>query len=460
MKKTLWETYSDTQLEEAKAYAEQYRQFMSACKTERECVSTITKEAKAHGYRDYRDCAASGASLVPGDKVYAVNRGKMMMLVQIGKKTFQEHLNILGGHIDSPRLDLKPTPFYEDTGFVMAKTHYYGGIKKYQWLVTPLALHGVVAKKDGSVTTIVIGEKPDDPVLGISDLLPHFDKDYRNKPIATAFTGEDLNVCIGSRPLVGEEKDAVRANILKLMEDTYGIGEDDFLSAEFEVVPAGPARDYGIDRSMIMAYGHDDRICSYSSTMAQLSFSETVTEHTLVTLLVDKEEIGSMGSTGMRSHFFEDTIAEIMNLTGEYSELHLRRTLSGAKMISSDVTNGFDPNYPDVHDKNNAPYFGLGPTLHKYTGTGGKNGSNDASPEFIAAVRKIFDDCNVRFQMAELGKVDKGGGGTIAYIMGNYNMDVIDMGIPVHSMHAPWETASKVDLYEGYRAYRAFLEKM
>ncbi len=459
-KKTLWETYTPEQLAAANAFCEDYKVFMSNCKTERECVSGIIDLAEEKGYRDLNELLKEGTELKAGDKIYVSNRGKMMMLVQLGECTFKEHINILGGHIDSPRIDLKPTPLYEDSGFGLMKTHYYGGIKKYQWLALPLALHGVIAKKDGRVINVVIGEDPSDPVFGITDLLPHFDKDMRTKPIGTAFTGEDLNVSFGSIPTEDGEESSVRKNILNILKEKYDMDEEDFLSAEFEIVPAGPARDYGIDRGMIMAYGHDDRICSYTSALAQLAYADTVTKHTLVSLLVDKEEIGSVGATGMQSRFFENAMAEIMNLTGEYTELNMRRILSTAKMLSSDVTNGFDPNYASIHDKNNAPFFAFGPTLHKYTGGGGKGGSNDASPEFIAEIRKIYDDNEIRFQLAELGKVDGGGGGTIAYIMGNYNMDVIDLGIPVHSMHAPWETASKVDIYEAYRAYKAFLEFM
>ena len=464
-KKTLWETYSPEQLQEANAFCEAYKDFMSDCKTERECVTEIIRQAEEAGYRDLNDLLAEGASLKAGDKIYINNRGKMLMLVQLGEGTFKDHINILGGHIDSPRIDLKPTPLYEDNGFALFKTHYYGGIKKYQWLALPLALHGVIAKKDGRSIKVVIGEDPSDPVLGITDLLPHFDKDMRSKPIGTAFTGEDLNVSAGSIPAevdpdAKEKQEPIRKTVLDILKDKYDFDEEDFLSSEFEVVPAGRARDYGIDRSMIMAYGHDDRICSYTSAMAQLAFAGTVTKRTLVSLLVDKEEIGSVGATGMQSRFFENAIAEIMNLAGEYSELNMRRILSTAKMLSSDVTNGFDPNYASIHDRTNAPFFAFGPTLHKYTGGGGKGGSNDASPEFIAEIRKIYDDNEIRFQLAELGKVDGGGGGTIAYIMGNYNMDVIDLGIPVHSMHAPWETASKVDIYEAFRAYKAFLEFM
>lgn len=459
-KKTLWETYTPEQKEAMEVFCNGYKEFMSTCKTERECVNGIIAEAEALGYVNLETALKNGSKLEAGSKIYANNRGKMLMLVQIGKGTFNDNMNILGGHIDSPRIDLKPTPLYEDSGFAMLKTHYYGGIKKYQWTVLPLALHGIVAKKDGRVIPVVIGEDPSDPVFGISDILPHMDKDQRTKPIGTAFTGEDLNICFGSIPAEGEEENPMRRNVLAILKERYDIDEDDFMSAEFEAVPAGRARDYGIDRSMIMAYGHDDRICSYTSAEAQLSFANQLTDKTLVTLLVDKEEIGSVGATGMESHFFENAIAEIMELTGEYSELRVRRALAGAKMLSSDVTNGFDPNYASIHDKYNAPYFAMGPTLHKYTGGGGKSGSNDAAPEYIAKIRDIFDGEDIHFQLAELGKVDQGGGGTIAYIMANYNMDVIDLGIPMHSMHAPWEVASKTDIYEAYRAYMAFLAKM
>lgn len=459
-KKTLWETYTAEQKEAMTAFCEDYKEFMSTCKTERECVTSIITEAESLGYVDLNSVIANGTKLVPGSKVYANNRGKMLMLVQIGEGTFVENMNILGGHIDSPRIDLKPTPLYEDSGFAMLKTHYYGGIKKYQWTVLPLALHGFVVKKDGRTIPVVIGEDPADPVIGISDILPHMDKDQRSKPIGTAFTGEDLNVCFGSIPAEGEEDNPLKQNVLNILKDRYDMDEEDFMSAEFEVVPAGRARDFGIDRSMIMAYGHDDRICSYTSARAQLYYADQITPKTLVTLLVDKEEIGSVGATGMESHFFENAIAEIMDLVGEYSELRLRRALASAKMLSSDVTNGFDPNYASIHDKYNAPYFAMGPTLHKYTGGGGKGGSNDATPEFIAQLRDIFDSEDIKFQLAELGKVDQGGGGTIAWIMANYNMDVIDLGIPMHSMHAPWEVASKTDIYEAYRAYKAFLAKM
>ena len=453
--KTLWETYSPSMRKDAENFCEGYKQHISSCKTERECVDAVTRAAVERGYKDITDVGA----LTPGAKVYAVNRGKMLVLIHVGTLPFEQGFNILGAHIDSPRLDLKPNPLYEDSGFAMLKTHYYGGIKKFQWVTLPLALHGVVFKKDGTKIQVVIGEDPQDPVFGISDVLPHLGKDQNEKTLPKAFTGEDLNICFGSIPIEGEGSERVKDSVLSILKDKYSIEEDDFQSAEIEVVPAGQARDYGIDRSMILAYGHDDRICSYTSSMAMLD-EDAVPAKTCVTLLVDKEEIGSVGATGMHSRFFENTMAEIMEKCGHYSELSLRKALAASSMLSSDVSAGFDPNYASVHEKNNAPFFGKGPVLHKYTGAGGKSGSNDASAEYIARLRRLFDQEAIQFQMAELGKVDQGGGGTIAYIPAQYAMDVIDLGIPLHSMHAPWEVASKVDIFEAYRAYRAFLKNM
>ena len=461
-KKSLWLTYSPELIQQMNDFCEGYKSFMSACKTERECVDEFTKMAEAAGYVNLYQAIKDGTALKPGDKVYAANRNKMMMMAQLGSEPLENGLNILGAHIDSPRLDLKPHPLYEDSEFAMLKTHYYGGIKKFQWVTLPLALHGVVAKKDGSVVKVVIGEDPSDPVLGISDILPHLGKDQRTKTLGEAFTGEDLNLNIGNAALPedGEEKELVKKNILRILKETYGIEEDDFESAEIEVTPAGAARDFGLDRSMVFAYGHDDRICAYTSVMAQLDLADTIPAKTYVTLLVDKEEIGSVGATGMHSKFFENCMAEIMELAGCYSELKLRRMLSNSAMLSSDVSAGFDPNYASVHEKNNAPLFSYGPVLHKYTGSGGKGGSNDATAEYIARIRNIFDQADVRFQLAELGKVDQGGGGTIAYILAQYSMDVIDLGIPLHNMHAPWEVAAKTDIFEAYRAYKVFLEKI
>ena len=460
-KKSLWLTYSPERKAEMMAFCEDYKAFMSKCKTERECVDELVSRAEKAGYINLNDAVADGKKLEAGDKIYAVNRGKMALLVQLGKQDLECGLNILGAHIDSPRLDLKPHPLYEDSQFAMMKTHYYGGIKKFQWVTLPLAMHGIVAKKDGTVVKICLGEDSSDPVLGISDILPHLGKDQITKPLGEAFTGEDLNVNVGSIPVDEEDgKELVKKNILNLLKDKYGIEEEDFESAEIEIVPAGAARDLGLDRSMVMAYGHDDRVCAYTSMAAQLDLADTVPEKTYITLLVDKEEIGSVGATGMHSRFFENCMAEIMELTGCYSELKMRRMLSNSKMLSSDVSAGFDPNYAGVHEKANAPYFGYGPVLHKYTGSRGKSGSNDATAEYIAQLRKAFEDGDVRFQMAELGKVDQGGGGTIAYILAQYSMDVIDLGVPVHNMHSPWEIASKTDIYEAYRAYIAFLQNI
>ncbi len=461
-KKSLWLTYSAEAIQKMNEFCEGYKAFMSACKTERECTDTFIEMAEKAGYRNLYTLIKEGVKLSAGDKIYANNREKMLMLVQLGKEPLSEGLRILGAHIDSPRLDLKPHPLYEDSEFAMLKTHYYGGIKKFQWVTLPLALHGIVAKKDGTVEKVVIGEDPTDPVLGISDILPHLGKDQRAKTIGEAFTGEDLNLNIGNAamPDSEEEKELVKKNILRILKEKYGMEEDDFESAEIEVVPAGAARDFGLDRSMVFAYGHDDRICAYTSVMAQLDLADTTPDKTYVTLLVDKEEIGSVGATGMHSKFFENEMAEIMELCGQYSELGLRRMLKNSAMLSSDVSAGFDPNFAGVHEKNNAPLFSYGPVLHKYTGSGGKGGSNDATAEYIAALRRIFDEADVRFQLAELGKVDQGGGGTIAYILAQYSMDVIDLGIPLHNMHAPWEVAAKPDIFEAYRAYKVFLEKL
>ena len=378
----------------------------------------------------------------------------------IGEEPIEKGMRILGAHVDSPRLDLKQNPLYEDTELALLDTHYYGGVKKYQWVTLPMALHGVVAKKSGEIIPVVVGEKEDDPVVGISDLLIHLSGKQMQKNAAEVVEGENLDVLVGSIPLETgeEEKEPVKARILKLLEEKYGIQEEDFLSAELEVVPAGPAKDYGLDRSMIMAYGHDDRVCAYPSFMAMLAQDKV--KYTSVCLLVDKEEIGSVGATGMQSRFFENTTAEVMNAAGQYSELLLRRALKNSMMLSSDVSAAFDPNYPEVMEKKNAAYLGHGITFNKYTGSRGKSGSNDANPEYIAKLRKVMEENHVAFQTAELGKVDQGGGGTIAYILANYNMEVIDCGVPVLNMHSPWEIASKVDIYEAYRGYCAFLKDM
>lgn len=448
-----WKKYSDKT--EVFDFCEKYKSFMSTCKTERECVTEMVQQAEVAGYRNLNEVIENGESLKPGDKVYANNMGKCLAMYIIGEEPMEKGMRILGAHIDSPRLDLKQNPLYEDQEQALLDTHYYGGVKKYQWVTLPMALHGAVAKKNGEVVNVVIGEDGDDPVVGISDLLIHLSAKQLQKTAAEVIEGENLNVLVGSMPLDGKEEEPVRAQILSILKEKYDMEEEDFLSAEFEVVPAGPARDYGLDRSMIMAYGHDDRVCSYPSFMATLAQDKV--KYTSVCLLVDKEEIGSVGATGMQSRFFENTTAEVMYAAGQYSELLLRRALKNSMMLSSDVSAAFDPNYPEVMEKKNSAYLGHGITFNKYTGSRGKGGSNDANPEYIAKLRKIMDDNQVSFQTAELGKVDQGGGGTIAYILANYNMEVIDCGVAVLNMHAPWEIASKVDIYEAYRGYCAFL---
>lgn len=464
-RKNAWEKYSDGQKEQVFSFAEEYKRFLSDCKTERECVSYLKSRAKEAGFLDMEEVLKQGTRLKPGDRVFADNKGKGMALFVIGSQPMEVGMNILGAHIDSPRLDLKQNPLYEDTGLALLDTHYYGGVKKYQWVTLPLALHGVVAKKDGTVVKVNIGEKPEDPVFGVSDLLIHLSAAQMEKKAAKVVEGEALDVLIGSIPLKEKETDdektksdkkAVQANILNILKEQYGIEEEDFLSAEIEVVPAGAARDYGFDRSMIMGYGHDDRVCAYPSFAAMLEMD--VPERTSVCLLVDKEEIGSVGATGMESKFFENISAEVMNACGDYSELKLRRALQNSKALSSDVSAAFDPNYPSVMEKKNAAYFGKGLVFNKYTGSRGKSGSNDASAEYMAEIRRIMDEGDVYFQTAELGKVDEGGGGTIAYILGNYNMQVIDSGVAVMNMHAPWEIISKADLYEAKCGYVAFLK--
>lgn len=460
-RKNAWKNYDEQQLAGLEALAREYRKFLDNGKTERECVSESVKLAKAAGYRDLDEVIAAGEGLKAGDKVYAVNMKKNIALFHIGTGSMEQGLRILGAHIDSPRLDLKQNPLYEDTEMALLDTHYYGGIKKYQWVTIPLALHGVVAKKDGSVIELSIGEKEDDPVLCISDLLIHLAGKQMDKKATEVIEGENLDVLVGSRPLIGKDgeeiKDAVSAYVLDLLKKEYDIEEEDFLSAEIEIVPADKARDCGLDRSMILAYGHDDRICAYTSLVAMLE-AETQ-EKTLCCLLVDKEEIGSVGATGMQSAFFENTVAEVMNCMGVYSELMVRRCLRNSVMLSSDVSAAYDPGYAAFFEKKNAAYFGRGLVLNKYTGARGKSGSNDANAEYVAKIRRIFDDNGVAFQTAELGKVDIGGGGTIAYISALYGMDVIDSGVALLNMHAPQEIASKADIYEAKKGYAAFLKE-
>lgn len=449
-----WLKYCAKEKKTIDVLCEEYRQFISKCKTERECVSEIVAMAEKQGYKDL----ASVKKAKAGDRLYCVNKGKAIILFIVGSEPIEKGMKILGAHIDSPRLDVKQNPLYEDTELAFLDTHYYGGIKKYQWVALPMAIHGVICKKDGTTVKVVIGEDEKDPVVGISDLLIHLAQDQMDKKGAKVVEGEDLNVLVGSMPLKDEDKEAVKANVMKLIADKYGIDEDDFMSAELEVVPAGSARDYGIDRSMIMGYGQDDRICAYTSAKAFFNCKEV--DRTAACILVDKEEIGSVGATGMTSVFFENTVAELMDRMGCYSELTLRRALQNSHMLSSDVNAAFDPNYPSVMEKKNCAYFGRGMAFSKFTGSRGKSGSNDANPEFIAKLRAALDKNNVSYQMAELGKVDQGGGGTIAYIMAKYNMEVIDSGVALQNMHAPWEVASKVDIYETEQGYEAFLKEI
>ena len=453
-----WNTYNKTELRKLETVSKEYRAFLDAGKTERECVIGAIERAKAAGYRDLKEIIAENGKLKAGDRVYADCMGKAIMLFIVGKKTMEKGFNIIGAHIDSPRMDLKQNPLYEDTGIAYLDTHYYGGIKKYQWVTLPLALHGVVAKKDGTIVNVVIGEDENDPVVGISDLLIHLSAEQMQKKVAEVIGGEDLNVIIGGMPLKDEEKEPVKANMLKILKDKYGIEEEDFLSAEIEVVPAGKSRELGLDRSMIIGYGHDDRVCAFAQIKAMLDIKNTP-DATCCCILADKDEIGSVGATGMHAKYFENTVAEIMNLTGEYSELKLRRALTNAHMLSCDVSAGFDPNFAGVFEKKNSAFLGQGVCFNKYTGARGKSGSNDANAEYMAKLRKWMDDAKVNYQTAELGRVDAGGGGTIAYICAEYGMEVIDSGVAVLSMHAPWEIISKADLYEAFKSYRAFLLK-
>ena len=457
-KKNTWLKYDASELAKVMEYNEGYRKFISACKTERECVTESIRLAVQRGYRDLKAVIAGGESLKAGDKVYYNNMDKALVLFNIGSEPIEAGMRILGAHIDSPRIDVKQNPLYEDTEMALLDTHYYGGIKKYQWVTLPMAIHGVVCLIDGTVKEVVIGEDENDPVVGISDLLVHLSASQMEKKANKVIEGEDLNVLIGSMPLEGEEKDAVKANILRLLNEKYGMEEADFLSAELEIVPAGTARDFGVDRSMITGYGHDDRVCAYTSLTAQLDVEAC--GKTCVCLLVDKEEIGSIGATGMESRFFENAVAEVMNCLGDYSELKLRRAFANSKMLSSDVSAAFDPNYPSVHEKKNASYFGRGLNFSKFFGARGKSGANDANPEFIAEIRRVMEENNVSYQTSELGKVDEGGGGTISKFMAVYNMQVIDSGVPVLNMHSPWEIVSKADVYEAQKGFHIFLTKL
>ena len=448
----IWKKYSDVQRNEIESFAKDYMDFLSKSKTERECVQQAVSAAKAAGFADLN----TQNTLKAGDRVYVDHMGKSLMLFVIGRQPLNCGMNILGAHIDSPRIDVKSNPLYEDSDLAYLDTHYYGGIKKYQWVTIPLALHGVVIKKDGEKVTFHVGEDESDPVFCISDLLPHLAREQMNKTAIKIIDGEGMDLIVGSRPLTGEKEDAVKANILALLKDNYGIEEEDFLSAELEIVPAGKARDMGFDRSLILAYGHDDRVCAYPSLRAVMDFTG-IPERTLCCILTDKEEIGSVGATGMGSRFFENAVAEVLSRMESYNDLTLKRTLSNSFMLSSDVSAGFDPLYASVYEKKNTAFLGKGMCFNKYTGSGGKGGASDANAEFIAKLRAIMDESAVSFQFAEIGKVDQGGGGTIAELCAKYCMNVIDAGVAVLSMHAPYEIVSKADVYETYRGYRAFL---
>ena len=450
--KNAWNKYKDNQYKDVMDFNEGYKTFLSSSKTERACVKESVELAQKAGFQDIQDLQG----LKAGDKFYVINKDKNLALFIMGEKPLTDGMRILGAHIDSPRLDLKQNPLYESDGFALLDTHYYGGVKKYQWVTIPLSLYGVVIKKDGTKVDVVIGEDDNDPVVGITDLLIHLSADQMQKTAAKVIEGENLDVTLGSIPLKDTEKDAVKANVLRLLKEKYDIEEEDFLSAEIEVVPSGKARDYGLDRSMVMGYGHDDRVCAYTSLKAILDIQE-IPQYTSCCILVDKEEIGSVGATGAQSLFFENTIAQILHLCGDDTFLSVRKALAHSMMLSSDVSAGFDPLYKEVNDPKNAAYLGNGIVFNKYTGARGKSGSNDANPEYFAKIRNVMDQNGIHFQTAELGKVDQGGGGTIAYILGNYDMNVIDAGIAVLNMHAPHEIVSKVDVYEAYLAYTQFL---
>lgn len=464
--KNTWELFDERQLEEVEVLSKEYRDFLDNGKTERECVDTIVNMIEKEGYRELETLIKSGESVKCGDRVYSVWMNKAVAMFQIGSKSFTEGMNILGAHIDSPRLDVKQNPLFEEGGFAYLDTHYYGGVKKYQWVTIPLALHGVMVKKDGTCVEVNIGEEEDDPVFFISDLLIHLAGEQMDKKAAKVIEGEALDLIIGNKPLVIKKddekkkkkeagKEAVKKGVLAILKEMYDVEEEDFISAELEVVPAGKAKEAGIDRSMILAYGQDDRVCAFTSLKAMLEIGET--ERTACCLLVDKEEIGSVGATGMQSKFFENTLAEVMNLAGEYNELNVRRCLAASCMLSSDVSAGFDPSYASSFEKKNAAFLGNGMVFNKFTGARGKSGSNDANAEYMAHIRGIFEKEKINFQTAELGKVDVGGGGTIAYILALYGMNVIDSGVAVLNMHAPWEATSKADVYETKRGYVAFL---
>ena len=455
-RKNAWKTYNDSEKEQLQSLNADYIDFLSECKTERECISETVKRAKEKGYISLEEAIANSKKLKQGDKVYAVCMNKTIALFNIGKEPLEKGMNILGAHVDSPRMDIKQNPLYENEGMAYLDTHYYGGIKKYQWVTLPLAIHGVIVKKDGTTVNVNIGEKPEDPVFCVTDLLIHLAANQMEKKAAKVVEGENLDILVGTIPLNDEEKEATKKGVLEILKEMYSMEEEDFMSAELEVVPAGRAREMGFDRSMIISYGQDDRVCAYTSLVAMLEMEKV--DKTSCCLLVDKEEIGSVGATGMQSRFFENTVAELLNLFDDYSEIKLKRCLANSRMLSSDVNAAFDALYAEAFQKNSSSFMGKGVVFNKFTGRGGKSGSNDANAEYLAALRKIMDDNNVNYQMAELGKVDIGGGGTIAYIMALYGMEVIDSGVAVLSLHAPWEVTNKADVYEAYKCYKAFLK--
>ena len=470
--KCVWNKYNATQLKELESFTSDYINFISECKTERECVEKIVNDIEKEGYIDINNAIKAGKKLKAGDKVYAVKMNKSIIMMNVGSDKLEDGVNILGAHIDSPRLDVKANPLYEDSGIAYLDTHYYGGIKKYQWVTIPLAIHGVVAKKDGTTAIINLGEEDTDPVFFISDLLIHLSQEQLEKKAAKVIEGEALDIIIGNKPAAKddkntkaktikedkEEKEAVKKSVLDILKKYYDIEEEDFLSAELEIVPAGKAREAGFDRSMVLGYGQDDRVCAFPSYKSMLKVKKV--KRTAVCILTDKEEIGSVGATGMQSQLFENVMAELLNLCDDYSEIKLKRMLANSNMLSSDVSSAFDPSYASSFDKKNVAYLGKGMVLCKFTGSRGKSGSNDANAEYLGALRSIFAKDNVDFQLAELGKVDLGGGGTIAFMLAKYGMNVIDCGVAVLNMHAPYEATSKADIYETYRGYISFLKNM
>ena len=463
-RRNAWTTYNAEELKKLNAINEDYKKCLDAGKTERECIALTIERAEAAGYKNIKDVIKSGEKVQAGDKIYAVCMNKLIAMFNMGTKPLEEGMNILGAHIDSPRIDVKQNPLYENEEFAYLDTHYYGGIKKYQWVTIPLAIHGVIVKKDGTVVNVNIGEKDEDPVFVITDLLIHLASKQMDKKAAGVVEGENLDLLIGSRPieqdesLEKKEKEAVKANVMNLLKEYYDVEEEDFISAELEIVPAGKARDCGFDRSIVLAYGQDDRVCAFTSLFAMLDVEKT--ERTACCILVDKEEIGSVGATGMHSRFFENIVAELVALTEGESDLKVRRALMNSTMLSSDVSAAYDPMYAEVFEKRSSAFFGKGLVFNKFTGSRGKSGSNDANAEYLAKIRQAMDSQDVSYKFAELGKVDAGGGGTIAYIMANYGMEVIDSGVAVLSMHAPWEATSKADVYEAYKGYKAFIEEM